>query len=429
MKNIFKQILIQVLKAEAKLVLKKYKPKIVAITGSVGKTSTKDAVYAALSKFYFTRKSEKSFNSEIGLPLTILGVPNGWNNPLVWLKNIIEGLELIFTRHKYPEWLVLEVGADKPGDIKSVSKWLYADVVIITKIGKTPVHIEFFKTIEQLIEEKASLLRAAKKDGLVVLNADDAAVFELQGKTKNRVVSYGFNEDATLVASNPVILYKKDMPDGAAFKVNYGGNSLPVLIEGAFGANHIYAALAALSVSSGLGLDMIKSADAMKNYELPPGRMRLLEGVKNTWIIDDTYNSSPTAAEAALKTLEEVKTKGRKIAILGDMLELGRHTEEAHKEIGKLSAKICDIIVTVGVRARFIAEGALNQAFPEKNIFQFEDSRKAGKFIEQLSGAGDIILVKGSQGVRMERAVEEIMAHPENKTKLLVRQDAEWQYR
>src|SRR3990172_13183455 len=122
MKEILKKILISILRWEARLVLKKYKPKIVAITGSVGKTSTKDAVYASLSKFFFVRKSEKSFNSEIGLPLTILGVSNGWDNPLIWLKNIIAGLELITTREKYPEWLILEIGADKPGDIKNVSK-------------------------------------------------------------------------------------------------------------------------------------------------------------------------------------------------------------------------------------------------------------------------------------------------------------------
>src|SRR3989304_8554200 len=157
MKLFLKQILISILKFEAKLILKKYKPKIVAITGSVGKTSTKDAVYASLSKFYYVRKSEKSFNSEIGLPLTILGVPNGWNDPIVWLQNIIEGLELIFTREKYPEWLVLEIGADKPGDIRNAASWIYADIVIIPKIGQTPGHIEFFKSLEKLIEEKASL--------------------------------------------------------------------------------------------------------------------------------------------------------------------------------------------------------------------------------------------------------------------------------
>lgn len=437
MKNTLKHILISILKWEAQLVLKKYKPKIVAITGSVGKTSTKDAVYASLSKFYFVRKSEKSFNSEIGLPLTILGVPNGWNSPAIWLKNIIEGLELVFTKHEYPEWLILEIGADKPGDIQEAASWVKADVVIITKIGSTPVHIEFFKSLQQLIEEKASLLKALKKDGVAVLCADDETVLDFKERTKNKVVSFGFNDKATLVASNSDILYKKsrkrinppaDAPDGINFKVNYSGNSLPVMIEGAFGQNHIYAALAALATSYGLDLNMVTSADALKDYEMPPGRMRLIEGVKNSWIIDDTYNSSPAAMEAALKTLAEIKAK-RKIAVLGDMLELGRHTEEAHKYAGQEAAKFADFLVTIGPRARFIAEGALNQGMSEKNIFQFEESRKAGKFVEQLIEAGDIILVKGSQGVRMERTVEEIIAHPEDKENLLVRQDEEWSRR
>src|SRR3989338_10137841 len=126
MKEIFKKIVAYILQIESRLVILKYKPKIIAITGSVGKTSTKDAIYAVLSKVSYVRKSEKSYNSEIGLPLTILGVPNGWNDPFIWLKNIFQGFELLIVREKYPAWLVLEIGADKPGDIKSVARWLYA---------------------------------------------------------------------------------------------------------------------------------------------------------------------------------------------------------------------------------------------------------------------------------------------------------------
>ena len=117
MKTIFKKTLAYILKIESRLVLLKYKPKIIAITGSVGKTSTKDAVYAVISKFSYVRKSEKSYNSEIGLPLTILGCRNAWSNPLLWLKNILKGLWLILVPHKYPKWLVLEVGVDHPGDM------------------------------------------------------------------------------------------------------------------------------------------------------------------------------------------------------------------------------------------------------------------------------------------------------------------------
>ena len=121
LKQILKNTVASILLIEAKLVLRKYKPKIIAITGSVGKTGTKDAVYAVISKFFFVRKSEKSQNSELGIPLTILGLPNAWNNLFLWIKNILDGLSLIVNRHPYPEWLVIEVGSDRPGDIKKVS--------------------------------------------------------------------------------------------------------------------------------------------------------------------------------------------------------------------------------------------------------------------------------------------------------------------
>src|SRR5690606_26085163 len=124
---------------QAKTILSKYKPKVVAITGSVGKTSTKDAVYLVLTNFFTVRKSQKSFNSEIGVPLTIIGCGSGWNSAYLWLKNILKGFSLIIFKHKYPEWLVLEVGADRPGDIKSIAKWLKPDVVVITRISEVPV--------------------------------------------------------------------------------------------------------------------------------------------------------------------------------------------------------------------------------------------------------------------------------------------------
>ena len=144
MKDTFKKIIVKILKIESKLVLAKYKPKVIAITGSVGKTSTKDAVYAVVSEFAYVRRSEKSYNSQIGLPLTILGIPNGWSDPLVWFSNILKGFWLVVWPHKYPEWLVLEVGVGKPGDMKEITSWLSTDVVIITAIGDTPSHIEFF---------------------------------------------------------------------------------------------------------------------------------------------------------------------------------------------------------------------------------------------------------------------------------------------
>ena len=166
--------------------------------------------------------------------------------------------------------------------------------------------------------------------------------------------------------------------------------------------------------------------EALAKFKTPKGRSRVIEGIKGTYIIDDTYNSSPVAAEAAIATLSQFKTLGKKIAVLGDMLELGKYAVAEHKRIGALAGGVCDTLLCVGVRARYMAEGAEAGGLSEKNIFQFDDAREAGKFLEQLIKTGDVILVKGSQSMRMERVVEEIMAHPEQKEELLVRQEEEW---
>jgi len=430
MKTTFKKVIAYILRIESQFVLWKYKPRIIAITGSVGKTSTKDAVYAVLSKIAHIRKSEKSFNSEIGLPLTILGCPNGWNNPVIWLANVFKGLWLFLWPHKYPEWLVLEVGVGKQGDMKKTASWLKTDAVIITAIGETPVHIEFFDSRKHLIEEKSQLIKTLKQDGLLVLNTDDKAVLEMKAKSKHRSITFGFNEGADVLGSGDAIFYGDNgEPEGIIFRADEGGNSLPVVIEGVFGRNHVYASLAALALSSGLKLNMVTAINSLKNYDVPPGRMRLLKGIKDSLIIDDTYNSSPLACESALKTLGEIKCKdkeGKKIAVLGDMLELGRHTTEAHKNIGKIAKENADILIVVGPRAKAIKEGTIEAGMGLESIFEFLNSYEAGDFIKTFLQKNDIVLIKGSQGMRMECVVEKILLDQENKKKLLVRQDDEW---
>ena len=201
MRTTLKKIIYFILQLEARLVVWKYKPKIIAITGSVGKTSTKDAIYAVLKGVTYVRKSEKSYNSQIGLPLTILGVPNGWNNLHLWLRNLAKGLWLVVYPHKYPEWLVLEVGVGKPDDMRTTASWLRTDVVVMTAIGETPVHVEFFESRKHLVEEKEKLIKTLKRDGFLVLNADDETILEMKHKTKNRVVTYGFKEGSDILAS------------------------------------------------------------------------------------------------------------------------------------------------------------------------------------------------------------------------------------
>jgi len=429
MKQFLKKIVVAALLFEARLVLKKYKPKIVAITGSVGKTTTKDMIYSVLSTSFFVRKSSKSFNSEIGVPLTILGLSNAWNDPYLWLKNLIEGANLVIFPHIYPKWLVVEVGADRPNDIRSAAQLLKPDVAVVTRLSKVPVHVEFFESAEHVRKEKSELVLATPENGTVILNADDKLVSSMRPLAKGKVVTYGLLGTADVVGSNFSFVYSESVPSfpiGIHFDVRSGDQNLPVYIHGALGKQQMYTALAALSVAKTLDVDTEKAVESLYGHTAPAGRMKVLEGINSSCIIDDTYNSSPVAVTEALETLKEIKTSGKKIAVLGDMLELGSHTKKAHEKVGVQAAGIADLIYLVGTRSRNTFDSALSAGFPKEQIFEFDDSTEAGNALRTVVASGDIILVKGSQGKRMEKAVASILSRPERVGELLVRQDKEW---
>jgi UDP-N-acetylmuramoyl-tripeptide--D-alanyl-D-alanine ligase len=429
MRAAFKKIIATVLRLEARLVIRKYKPNIVAITGSVGKTSTKDAIYEVIAASAYARKSEKSFNSEIGLPLTVLGRPNAWLNPIGWIENIFDGLILYLARQRYPEWLVLEVGADRPGDIRSLAAWLRVDVAVITRLPDVPVHVEFFKSPEAVKEEKASLINALKSGGALVLYADDPEVVALRERAPGaHIVTFGFSEAAMVRAQQVEILFDQERPAGMRAKINVEESEGVLEIRGAIGAHALLPALAAVGVGRALGKPLNAVLEALKHYDPPRGRMHLIEGEKNTVIIDDTYNSSPAAVHAALDTLALLPAK-RKIAVLGDMLELGKHSVEEHRKAGARVAETAHMLLTVGFRARDIAQGALDRGMAENMIFQYEESGVAGRELERMLKEGDMVLVKGSQSIRTEKVVEEIMRDPAHAADLLVRQDEEWKQR
>jgi UDP-N-acetylmuramoyl-tripeptide--D-alanyl-D-alanine ligase len=419
------------------MVLKKYKPKIVAITGSVGKTTTKDAIYTVLSTAFYVRKSSKSFNSEIGIPLTILGLPNAWNSPVGWIQNLFDGLALILFPHKYPQWLVLEVGADRPGDIKSVAFWIRPDVSVITRLSDVPVHVEFFESAEQVRQEKAQLVLATPENGTVILNADDRLVSSLRPLAKGNVITYGTKNQADVFSKDFGFLFDTDasqfsassknhFPVGISFTVHAMGQSVPIKIEGVLGRQPMYATLASMAVGHALGVDLEKASVAVKKHIAPPGRMNILSGKNDSCIIDDSYNSSPVAATEALLALKEINSTGRKIVMLGDMLELGSHSRTEHEKLGKRSAEVADEIYTVGPRSKWIYNAVLEAGFSADHVFWFDDSADAGHVLSERLQAGDVVLVKGSQGIRMEKAVVEIMAEPERAKDLLVRQEEEW---
>lgn len=428
MKSFLRHSIISILEWEAKLIVRKYKPKIIAVTGSVGKTSTKDAIFSAVGKHLIARKSLKSFNSEIGVPLTILGRDNAWGDPVRWIRVIVHGLVLILTRAHYPKWLILEIGAGKPGDIARVARFIHPNIVVMTRIGDVPAHIEFFKSPKELLEEKAEIIKGLGGNDMLVFNIDDERITSLREKTKAKSISFGFSEGAMFRASFAQVMYENGRPTGTTFKLEYDGNVFPVTMKSVIGIQSVYSALAACAVGAYVKKNIVDVINALATHKSPPGRMRIIEGIRGSTVIDDTYNSSPVAAHAALDTFNHLVAKGKKVAVLGDMLELGKFTIDEHSKLGTAAAFL-DLLIVVGPRAKYVAEGALNGGLSEKNIIEFDDAQSAGKYLENILHEGDIVLIKGSQVMRMERAVLEIMAHPEYAQKLLVRQEEEWQAR
>src|SRR3990167_3280470 len=428
MHDFLKKCIVFILTWEARAVLTRYKPRIIAVTGSVGKTTTKEAIYVALSRDLYVRKSQKSMNSEIGVPLTILGLENAWNSPFKWLLNILRGLWLVVAWHSYPAWLVLEVGADRPGDIKRIARWLRPDVAVLTGVPEIPAHVEYFPSPEALVKEKRMLAEYLKPGGKLVLNGDDIRLREIRSDFRGATVTFGEGGENDFFSSHDEIIYQDHIPAGMHFRMDHAGSSVPVTIYGSLGYPRIYAALAAFAVGGCIGVDSVSIATALSGWAPPPGRVRLLLGLKGATIIDDTYNSSPSAALAALDILKEVGTGKRRIAVLGDMLELGKYSHEAHRQVGERAAKCADMLITVGFRARALAEAALDAGMKEKNIRQYElhEAERAGKELEAELREGDLVLVKGSQSMRMERTVLEIMAEPQRAADLLVRMDSDW---
>lgn len=441
---------------ESKLILAKYKPFIVAVTGSVGKTSAKDAVYCVLKgRSRFVRKSEKNMNSEFGLPLTVIGAPNAWRDPIGWIRNLWLGLSLILSKADYPDCLILEVGADHPGDIKSVAGWLKPDVVVITRISRTPVHVEFFDSPDQVFEEKAALAGAVKAGGTLVLFADDDKTLSLGERAKDRgvkILSYGMNEGATVRAVDLKAVYSGGggdrwrvqgglgavsngfefspavarTPAGMSFTAEMGGKGATITVEGILGTGYAYSLLAAAAVGNARGLDLSSAAASLSAFRAPRGRMNIIRGLNGSTLIDDTYNSSPDAAEAALDALKGLECAGARIAVLGDMMELGKYAAEEHRRIGAAAAKAADRLYTVGQRSKLTAGEAVKAGMPPDSVRSFDNAREAAAFLKTAAGQGDVILVKGSQSMRMERVAKAIMAEPEKAAELLARQEKEW---
>jgi UDP-N-acetylmuramoyl-tripeptide--D-alanyl-D-alanine ligase len=245
--------------------------------------------------------------------------------------------------------------------------------------------------------------------GSAILNFDDPIVMNLAQRTRGRVVTYGFEKGAEIKITRLENRMEGDRPIGISFKLEYKGSFVPVRLKNVFGRAHAYAAAAAASVGIVFGMNLVAISEALDDYAPAESRMQLLPGIKQTFIIDDSYNASPLSMSAALETLRDLPAK-RKVAILGDMLEIGKYTIEAHEAIGKLAAQSANVLVTVGPRAKFISETARTSGMKKNAVISFDTAEEARKPIQDLIKQGDLILIKASHAIDLAKVVEEIRA-------------------
>ncbi len=384
-----RSILKIILKILAKRVLVRYRPIVIGITGSVGKTMTKEAIYAVLHRNFFVRKTADNNNNEFGVPMTVLG-----------MSPTIAGLAKSFWLaygpkvRQYPNVLILELAADRPGDIRYLTEMVRPEIAVVSAIGPTPVHVEFYASSEAVAEEKSAILTFART---TVLNYDDPMVRAMRD---DRAVMIGFDSAADIWASDTAYYLDQEAIAGLSFKIHHGESFVPVRIPGIFALHQIYALLAAIAVGLRMQMNLVEITHAFERMELPAHRMSVLHGVRGSIILDDTYNASPLSMEGALRTLRDFPSKHKRIAILGDMKELGKYSAEAHQKTGILAHAAADTVITLG---------ELAQDMGGSHVVSIEEAiAKAQTLIQE----GDVVLIKGSRSMQMEKIVEALAVSP-----------------
>ncbi|MFA6428910.1 MAG: UDP-N-acetylmuramoyl-tripeptide--D-alanyl-D-alanine ligase [Patescibacteria group bacterium] len=440
----------------AQKTLAREKPLIIAVTGCVGKSTTKELLAAVLhaeDPLAKVRASKKNYNNELGLPLTVFNAEAPGRSPFAWMSLLWRAWTTSMgIRKTGVQTFIFEMGADKPGDLAYLTSIAEPDISIVTAVTPedtswAPVHAANYPSIEALAQEKETLVRATKADGMAILNADDRRVFAMRSAAQCRVATFGqFNEgaDVRILSTRMVMAEGKrgNEPKGLEVTLEYFHHRITLLFKGVFGTPVAYSAAAAVAVAVTLdaGEDAIASMPA---HFLPlQGRTRILPGIKYTTLLDDTYNASPVAVLSSIRDLASMPLQEhqRRIVCLGEMRELGEQAEMLHERVGAEAAKQgIDLLVACGIFAHAIAEGARANGMSEDQIKIFEDTPEAGVFIQDWMKPGDIVLAKASQGpepgrpgwnqvtgVRMERVIKELMADPGHAEQVLCRQSEEW---
>ena len=348
---------------------------VVAITGSNGKTTTKEMVSWVVSKKFKVLKTEGTKNNHIGLPLTLLGLSAGHQVAIV------------------------ELGTNHFGEIKNLASICLPNIGLITNIG--PSHLEYFGDVEGVLKEKYALVENLSPPGIAILNADDRFLRRKLASTKRAGLILGFG---TSKYSDFRITQLKRIKQGLEFQVN--GQRKMILPT--IGAHNVYNALAAISCARILGLSYDEITVRLRHFEFPSGRLKLRK-FDSAKFIDDTYNSSPASLKQALYALEDFPSPGSKIVIMGDMMELGVDKEEFHYEAGKQIARVCDKFITVGKLSKVAADAARHSGFDTSNLFSCGSVEEAREllFSKISPKKEDVVLVKGSRAMKMEKIFSE----------------------
>jgi len=346
----------------------------IGVTGSVGKSSTKELIAAVLQRRFNTLKSEANLNNEIGLPLTVL--------------------QLNETHQR----AVLEMGMYALGEIRTLCEIAQPRIGVVTNVG--PVHLERLGTIERIAQAKSELVEALPADGVAILNGDDPRVIAMKGKARAHIFCYGLDTRCDLWADE----IESFGLEGIAFVLHRDKEHLHVRLP-LLGRHSVHTALAAASVGLAEGLSWDEILRGLKDVS---AQLRLIAvpAEKGATILDDTYNASPASSLAALNLLAELS--GRKVAVLGDMFELGEYEEKGHQVVGGRAAQVVDVLIAVGARGKWIGEAARDAGLSAKNIFFADSNAQAIEILRQVIRTGDVILVKGSRGAKMEEIVNAV---------------------
>lgn len=413
----------------AKGVIAKNKPIIIGVTGSVGKSSTKEAIYYVLKNKFPVVRNKGNLNNETGLPLAIISNIDPKGSLIKWLRVFAQSLYLKMVRSKnYPKVLILEMAVDRPGDMQYLNQIAQSNIAVITSIGIT--HLLYFKNQKQILKEKLEITKPVKKNGLVILNYDDPSLRPLKKTLTKPALTYGFRKGADILATDLKIGYSPELGEGVSlaqgvsFRISYRTIFLPVKLNHIISKAQVYSALAAIAVGIHFGMNLVEITRALKQFRSLPGRMQLIRGKKSCIIIDDTYNAAPNSVKMALEVLALIKSR-KKTIILGDMLELGHLEESSHREIARLIHPVSDKIILVGKRTIFTHKELKKLGFPKDKIFHFRLASDLSRKILDIITKGEVILIKGSQGMRMEKIVEALLPKKAKKSKL-VRQDKYW---